>query len=391
MPLTKMQLEYLGGCKHRWNIKTGATGSGKSFLDYAHVIPSRLLALKGEGLAVLMGNTRGTLERNVLEPMREIWPDYVGQISGDNTVHMFGRKVYALGADSKKHVARIQGATIEYAYGDEITTWAQGVFEMLKSRLRCSHSHFDGTCNPDHPGHWFKKFLDSNADIFQQSYTIDDNPFLPKEFVASLKEEYAGTVYYDRYIRGLWTAADGLIYPNFSRCVVPDVPTQFDRYIVSMDYGIQNATAMLLWGRCGGRWYCLREYYYSGREQREPKTDDDYLAAYRKLTKGLRISKFIVDPSAASFITLAQRKGVPILTAENDVLGGIRETSSAIQRGQIKVHKACVRTLGEAEGYMWDEKEGEDKPVKVNDHAMDAMRYFVYTELSTKKTAIAAK
>lgn len=216
MPLTDKQREYLQNCSHRWNVKTGATGSGKSFVDYAVVIPKRILAARGEGLLVLMGNTRGTLERNILSPMRELWgPDLVGQIRSDNTVQLFGRKCYALGADNKKHVARIQGATFEYVYGDEVPTWSEDVFAMLKSRLRCEHSHFDGTGNPDNPQHWFKKFLDSSADLYQQSYTIDDG-CLPPAVVQQLKQEYAGTVYYSRFILGQWAAANGVIYRAFA-------------------------------------------------------------------------------------------------------------------------------------------------------------------------------
>ncbi len=174
MPLTEKQQAYLAGCSHRWNVKTGATGSGKSFVDFAVTIPKRIQAARGEGLLVLLGDTRGTLERNILDPMRDIWPGLVGNIRSNNTVMLFGKKVYALGADNKKHVSRIQGASFEYVYGNEVTTWSEDVFQMLKSRLRCEHSHFDGTCNPEGPNHWFKKFLDSDADIFQQSYVIDD-------------------------------------------------------------------------------------------------------------------------------------------------------------------------------------------------------------------------
>lgn len=221
MPLTKKQLEYLDHCDHRWNVKTGATGSGKSYLDIAVTIPKRILAAKDEGLFVLIGNTKGTLERNILSPMRDLYPELVGTISSDNTVKIFGKKCYALGADNKKHVARIQGATFEYCYGDEVTTWSEDVFQMLKSRLRCKHSHFDGTCNPDNPRHWFKAFLESDADIYQQAYVIDDG-VLPAEVVEQLKKEYAGTVYYDRFINGLWVAAEGAIYRTFA-----DSPERF--------------------------------------------------------------------------------------------------------------------------------------------------------------------
>lgn len=219
MPLTDKQHEYLMNAHHRWNIKTGATGSGKSFVDFTTLIPKRMQLLRGEGLSVLMGNTQGTLERNILEPMRQWWPGMVSEIHADNTLDIFGKRCYALGADSKKHVARIQGATFEYVYGDEITTWSQDVFEMLKSRLRCAHSKFDGTCNPDHPHHWFKKFLDSDADTYHQTYTIYDNPFLTAEFVKNLEKEYAGTVLFDRYILGKWAASEGAlftVYPKFT-------------------------------------------------------------------------------------------------------------------------------------------------------------------------------
>ena len=220
MPLTEFQQEFLRNCSHRWNIKTGATRSGKTYLDCAVTIPKRICAARDEGLLVMLGNTLGTLERNVLEPMRALWgPELVGVVrtsAAGNVVQLFGRKVYVLGADNKKHIARIQGAAFEYAYGDEITTWDEGVFQMLKSRLSCPHSHFDGTCNPDNPQHWFKRFLDSDADIYCQAYTIDDNPTLPPEFVAQLKKEYAGTVYYNRFILGQWAAAGGIIYQPFA-------------------------------------------------------------------------------------------------------------------------------------------------------------------------------
>lgn len=220
VPLTEFQQEFLRNCSHRWNVKTGATRSGKTYLDCAVTIPKRICAARDEGLCVMLGNTLGTLERNVLEPMRALWgPELVGVVrtsASGNIVQLFGRKVYVLGADNKKHIARIQGAAFEYAYGDEITTWDEGVFQMLKSRLSCPHSHFDGTCNPDNPQHWFKQFLDSDADIYCQAYTIDDNPTLPPEFVAQLKKEYAGTVYYNRFILGQWAAAGGIIYRPFA-------------------------------------------------------------------------------------------------------------------------------------------------------------------------------
>lgn len=383
MPLTEKQMEYLQNCNHRWNVKTGATGSGKSFLDFTVTIPKRVMAARGEGLLVLLGNTRGTLERNILEPMRSWWPGQVGIIRSDNTVELFGKKVYALGADNKKHVARIQGATFEYVYGDEVTTWSQDVFEMLKSRLRCEHSHFDGTCNPDNPEHWFKKFLDSDADIYQQSYVIDDG-VLPSHVVEELKKEYSGTVYYDRYILGLWRQADGLIYKFDEGNIVDAVPDRGEYYI-SCDYGTLNPFSAGLWCWDGKTATRIREYYYSGRDERFNKTDEEYYTELEKLAGDLHIKSVIVDPSAASFIEVIRRhRRFTVKKAVNDVLPGIMTTARYLQDGTIKIHRSCKDEIREFGLYRWDEDSTEDRPIKDNDHAMDDTRYFVMTILRHK-------
>lgn len=414
MSLTLKQQEFLMNCNHRWNVKVGATGSGKSFLDYTVTIPKRIQACKGEGLIVLLGNTKGTLERNILEPMREIWsPKLVGEIRNDNTITLFGRKVYALGADNKKRVSKIQGATMEYVYGDEVTTWSHEVFEMLKSRLRCDHSHFDGTCNPDSPNHWFHKFLTSDADIFLQQYVIDDG-VLPPQVVEELKKEYAGTVYYDRFILGKWALAEGLCYPMYQSALADSLPVDpatgevypATDYVVSVDYGTLNAFAALLWSKRNGIWYAEREYYYSGRETGTQKTDEDYAndldewiadiwETYQttqvrtSFLGGGAVSKIrmIVDPSAASFITLMQRrKWCKIEPADNDVKDGIRETAVAMQLGLIKILNSCKHWKDEAAGYVWTvSADGKEAPLKIADHLMDAMRYFVKTMLIAAK------
>lgn len=389
--LSSKQREYLANCKHRWNFKIGATGSGKSWLDYAVVIPKRLFALRGEGAAVMLGNTQGTLSRNVLDPMREIWGSVlVGTIGSDNTANLFGKKVYMLGADNRKHVARLQGMTIEYAYGDEVTTWHEEVFQMLKSRLRCRHSFFDGTANPESPYHFLKAFLESKADVYCQTSTIDDNPFLPPEFVENLKQEYAGTVYYDRFVLGRWAAAGGLVYPFFSaddpRYVVDGFAPKHGsggRYFVSIDYGTYNPCSMGLWCVAGGVATRFRESYYDGRKNGRQRTDEEHYAELERLTSGVPVDSIIIDPSAASFIETIRRHGrYRVRQAENDVLNGIRVTACLLSAGKMQIDRSCKDSLREFGSYRWDEKKHYDAVLKEHDHAMDDTRYFAATVLS---------
>lgn len=236
------QGEFLDNANHRWNVKYGATRSGKTHLDY-YVIPKRIRSVANEqGLNVILGNTKGTLQRNIIEPLQIIWgTELVSDIKSDNTAFLFGEKCYCLGADNIKHVNKIRGASFKYCYGDEIATWNPEVFQMLKSRLDKPYSKFDGTCNPEGPSHWFKKFLDSDADIYQQKYTLYDNPFLAKEVLENLETEYRGTVFFDRYILGDWKAAEGTIYMLFAdeteNFLVDKVEEQLAIVSIGVDYG----------------------------------------------------------------------------------------------------------------------------------------------------------
>lgn len=219
MQLSKKQNEYIVNATHRWNIKSGAVRSGKSYVDTAFVIPFRIRERAGKpGLNVILGVSKESIERNVLQPMREIYTDkLIGTINNRNIARVCGEDVYCLGAEKISQVAKIQGASIKCCYGDEIAKWNKEVFQMLKSRLDKPYSCFDGSCNPENPTHWLKDFLDNEElDIYLQRYTIFDNPFLPEEFVQQLCKEYEGTIYYDRLILGKWKRAEGAIYKRFA-------------------------------------------------------------------------------------------------------------------------------------------------------------------------------
>lgn len=380
MPFSVKQREYFDNADKRWNFKTGATRSGKTYMDY-FVIPKRIRARIGlPGLAVILGVTKSTIERNILEPMRNIWgSDLVGEINSQNICYLFGERVYCLGAEKISQVSKLRGASIKYVYGDEVADWNPEVFDMLKSRLDKPYSCFDGALNPQGPGHWLKSFIDNpDFDIYCQKYTIFDNPFLPKEFVDNLCKEYEGTVYYLRYILGEWALAEGLVY-NFLDDYITDNQTAGAEYYISIDYGTLNPFSAGLWSVTGSKAVRIKEYYYDGRNKKSQLTDEEYCNEIEELAKDRYITKVIVDPSAASFITALKRRGFRVQQADNSVLDGIRRTSVYLKNGNIKIHRSCVDAIREFGLYRWDDKKTVDTVVKDNDHAMDDIRYFCNT------------
>lgn len=404
MQLSRKQKEYIRESNRRYNFKIGAVRSGKSFVDTAFIIPYRMRKVAGKpGLTVFFGASTGTIERNILTPMRDMYGEsLVGGIrTNTNTAFVFGEECYCIGVEKINSVPKIQGMSIKYAYGDEIAKWNPEAWAMIESRLDKEYSKFDGACNPESPNHWFKKWLDNpKLDAYIQPYVIFDNPFLPKSFIDSLCDEYEGTVYYDRYILGKWALAEGLIYPQYIHALA-EMPenAEISDYCLSIDYGTENPFAALLWAKSGGVWYAVREYYYSGRDKGVPKTDEEYCDDMAEFVSDIteryegefeRAKAFddpfaarkklrtIIDPSAASFITaLRKRKGFKVTAADNDVADGLRETAVAMKKGLIKLSPKLKNLLEEIQGYRWDEKAGVDKPVKEKDHLMDSMRYFV--------------
>lgn len=370
MIFTEKQREYIREAqRHRWGIKTGAVRSGKTFLDVADTIPRNIRERIGKpGLAVILGNTKGTLQRNIIEPLQELYgTKTVGDIRSDNTAQLFGETCYCLGADNIRHVDRIRGSSIKYAYCDEAATYNQGVFEMLKSRLDKSYSRCDATCNPDAPAHWFKQFIDSDADIYRQTYTLDDNPMLPPEFVAALKKEYAGTVYYDRLILGLWVAAQGAIYRSFAdnpeKFIVDEPPPIFDAAI-GVDFGghgSAHAFSLVGFSPRYDRLVVLDEWYHKG-EITPQQLDAAFVQFVTKNIKRYPISEVRADSAETTLINgiraAAAAAGiiVPVYkSAKKPINDRINCETRLFAAGRFLIMRHCKHHIEAFASAVWDE------------------------------------
>lgn len=280
----------------------------------------------------------------------------------------------------------IQGRTLAGVLLDEVVLMPRSFVEQAMTRCSVDGAKLWFSCNPGSPQHWFytewiKRRKERNA--LYLHFEMTDNPGLSKKTLERYQAMFSG-VFYDRYIRGLWVLADGIIYPMFGEsCIVDDVP-KTGEYYISCDYGTLNPFSAGLWCWDGKTATRICEYYYSGRETQKNKTDEEYADEIEKLCGGLDIKSIIVDPSAASFIEVLRRRGYMVRKANNDVLNGIITTGRFLQDGIIKIHRVCKDCIREFSLYCWDDKSTDDKPVKENDHAMDEVRYFVMTVLRHK-------
>lgn len=381
-------------------IADGAIRSGKSLTMSLSFALWAMTCFNGQDFA-MCGKTVGSFRRNVLGwlklMLRGRGYTVIDKRADNLIVVASGAKAnffYIFGGRDERSQDLIQGVTLAGVYLDEVALMPQSFVNQATARCSVEGSKMWFNCNPSYPSHWFKTgWIDKakKKNILYLHFLMDDNLSLSEKVKERYRKQYTG-VFYERYINGDWTLAEGVIYPMYREAFSEPPGETPTKYIMTVDYGTQNAFAALLWGLYGKTWYAIREYYYSGRDKGVQKTDEEYAKDMDAFTEGTveypeQKLLTIIDPSAASFITALRKRGrYKVLKADNDVLDGIRETASAMQTGKIKFAPCCVNLKREFEGYVWSDSTDEDRPVKVNDHAVDSLRYFVKTmQLEYKK------
>lgn len=386
----------------RVNILEGAVRSGKSiaadfkWFDFVAKAPKT-------GELVIMGRTQDTIERNVVnvlqqQPLFGKLAKAVAHTKGSNTARILGREVHLLGANDVASETRVRGMTLAGALVDEATIIPEVTFKQLVARMSVVGAQLFATTNPDSPNHWLKKeWIDPHdPDVRTFHFDLDDNLALDPGYVAYLRRQYTG-LWRKRFIDGLWVLAEGAIFDQFDHDVhtidPADVPFITRWLVVGVDYGTTNPFHCVLIGvGVDKRLYVVSEYRHDSRSTHRQMTDAEYSAAFRAWLPtvpipgteftGVEVEYVVVDPSAASFRAQMIQDGVSSYTADNEVLDGIRVVSQLLSNGQLIISRACPHLIAEMPAYSWDPKAqllGEDKPIKLNDHGIDALRYALFT------------
>lgn len=391
-PLSSKQIIALHEATARINVLEGAVRSGKSHI--ANLLFLMMLKDGPEGEYLVSGKNENTIRRNILTPLDHMLGGYLRYNRSLGEFKLFGRKVYVVGANDERAEGKIRGVTLAGALVDEVTLLPESFFKMTTSRLSVEGARLICTTNPDSPYHWLKTdYIDRahelNLKVF--SFKLDDNPFLPVSYVQDLKKEYKG-IWYKRFIEGQWVLAEGAIYDFFEESlhVFAKPRTYAKQYLLGIDYGTTNAFAAVLVGYNDDAHPSLwieKEFYWDSKEKGYQKTDSEYAQDIEKAFEGYPIYLTYLDPSAASFEVELRRRKRAVKQADNSVLDGIRYVGSLIAQGDLMICSCCKHLIQEIESYVWDSKSvkrGEDKPLKVRDHALDAMRYVLYTHFGKR-------
>ncbi|MGH3703022.1 MAG: PBSX family phage terminase large subunit [Agromyces sp.] len=366
---------------------------------------------RGRGLIVIVGKTLQTIERNVIGEMQK--PELFGRLAkqvkhttGSNTAIILGRVVHLVGANDARSEEKIRGSTIELAYVDEATLLPEGFWAMLLTRLRVAGARLLATTNPGSSQHWLrvKYILDADAqDMIVFHFTMHDNPLYFEGgdpgpgYIRTMEAAFRKSkLFFDRFIKGLWTNAEGAIYDGWDPAVhvIPwaSLPPMYRLLGVGMDFGTQHATSVVLLGLGYDRkLYLIDELRIEsdGQAQRQsPSLQAKAIAKWLKENhlpehQGLRPEMLIADPAAlAHRQELRESEGIDTVPADNAVSYGIGLITSLLGRGLLLVSDRCWGVIKEMPDYAYDPKaaeRGEDEPIKANDDSVDAFRYVITT------------
>ena len=397
MPLSEKQLKILAFPYSRYQslICYGSIRAGKTSLMTVAFVDWMMREYDGRSL-ILLGHTVGSAVRNVVDPYmalsyaRDRYQMHYASSAGVLTVRGDGRenRIHVFGADNARSFQKIQGMTAAGLLVDEVTLCDRAAVEQAMARCSVDGSRYWFNCNPDSPRHWFHEEWVLRADemnALSLHFTLEDNPGLSREVVERYQRQYHG-VFHDRYIKGLWVVAEGLVYQlDGVGWQVPHAEAEGDGrglWYVSCDYGITNPFAALLWRVTPSCAYVVGEYYFDSRREGRRRTDAEHYEAIERLCAGRDVEALVIDPSATSFKEECWRRGrFAVVDADNDVLAGIALTDQMLHGGAVRASAGCAGLAAEMGLYRWDDRAAKDAVVKEHDHAMDAMRYMAQTVL----------
>jgi len=383
IPMGK-QRDFCLGSDARVNIAHGAVRSAKTVGANVRWLRAVLEAPPGVNL-LMAGKTLFSLERNVLSPIARL----VGSNNFDykrslKTAYIYGRPIMVEGGNDESAYSKIAGLTLGGAYVDEGTLVPESFTNMLITRLSEPGAQLFLTTNPGPPAHYLKKrWIDREDELDLKSwhFTLEDNPWLDWYYVEELKRQFGppSSLFYQRYVLGLWVMAEGAIYRNFDRDIhcIPRLPDgRIEEMRVAVDPGATHPTAMLKAYRVGDRWFVAGEYRKADKSPAEVSKD------LNRFLDGMYPTSIDVDPAAKAHRLQFVGDGIEgVQQADNDVLNGIQKVINAFDQGWLQlVGSATPMLQEELEGYRWDPKateRGEDAPIKEDDDLVDCLRYLV--------------
>lgn len=391
---TKRQLDVLSYIwNHDWFIcgLHGAKRAGKTVVNNDTFVTelSRVRKIADrlgvdEPIYILAGTSSTSIQNNVLQ---ELYNKYGFEPKYDKhgSFVFCGVKVVQVYTGSISGLKRARGFTAFGAYVNEASLANEIVFKEIISRCSGEGARVVWDSNPDNPNHWLNRdYIGKNdGKIIDFSFKLDDNTFLSKRYIDSIKAATPKGKFYDRDILGKWTVAEGAIYADYdSEIHVVDELPDMRRYFAGIDWGYTHYGSIVIVGEGVDN-----NYYLVDGVAAQFKEIDWWVEQARKLTEIYGNIPFYADSARPEHVARFDNEGFDISNANKSVIAGIELIAKLFKEQKLYIKRDFVpRFFDEIFQYRWKENSTKDEPLKEFDDVLDSVRYALYSDYVVNST-----
>ena len=375
----------------KYLILNGAVRAGKTVIDnYLFLLELKRIKKLAEREKephpqyILAGYSSNSIYTNVISSIENQF-GMVMNTDRHGHYHLFGIDIVPAYTGSVRGIGAIRGMTSYGAYINEASLATHEVFQEIVQRCSVESARIICDTNPDIPTHWLKTdYIDNHdpkARIKSFSFTIDDNTFLSKDYVETLKAATPRGMFYDRSILGQWVTGEGIVYQDFNADTMiiddKDISDSLD-YYCGVDWGFaeghENVITVFGDDPDTDITYLLDIYSSTG------KYIDYWVDIAQQIQEkyGYGIN-FWCDSARPEYVSYFQQQGIQARNADKSVMDGVEYCSSRIKLDKFRVLKSCSKPfLDDVYQYVWDPVKGV--PKKEHDNVMDSFRYAVFNQ-----------
>ncbi len=285
--------------------------------------------------------------------------------------------IYLRGWES---IETLRGQMFDFIVVDEIASM-RNFNEAWQEVLRPTLTDKEGSAlfisTPKGFNHFYDLFnLERTKDEFKSfNFSSFTNPYIPKGELEKARVDLTEDRFAQEYLAD-FRKTEGLVYKEFDRKkhVFTDEKINVKRVVAGVDWGFTNPAAVIeIKEDTDNNFWVTSEWY---------KTKQTTDAIVQKVS-GFKPYEVYADPAEPDRIEELKRVGLNVREVSKDVVAGINKVRELLKQNRIKVHADCLNLIHEFETYSYPNKKPErnkvEKPIPENDHALDALRYTIYS------------
>lgn len=366
----------------------GAKRTGKTYILIMKFLMLVAKYRNTKSKFVIGGASHASIQANILDDMGLILGKDI-KLDQHKNFELYGNIIMVRHGMTSDAWKTVRGFSCRGVLLNEGTALHDRFIKELISRCSLEGARIYIDTNPENPSHTVKvDYIDKagqrldngKLNIEEINFRLEDNTFLDKEYIQSIKLSTPSGMFTLRDIEGKWVNAQGVIYQDFDESinVVDEIPQDENiiEYIGGIDWGFEHFGSIVITAYTDkGNYYVVEEITKQHRY-----VEEYWIPKLIELSEKYKGIIFFCDSARPEYYNLCIDNNLEVFNANKTVVAGIETVSSLFKLNKLRLIRSGLdRMLFEISNYVWADKVGKEEPTKINDDSLDALRYAIYT------------